>query len=83
MGGKAKCLMLLGPFGGQVGETGNAHAMWESTFNGRLDEIGSEERERDRHVDLADTACFACRNSFDRGPLHRLRVHRANGVREQ
>ena len=27
MGGKAKHLVLLGPCGGQVGETGNAHAI--------------------------------------------------------
>ncbi len=31
MGGKAKHPVLLGPFGGQVGEAGNAHAMRKST----------------------------------------------------
>ena len=34
--------MLLGPFGGQVGEADKAHAMRKSTVNRRLDEIGRE-----------------------------------------
>ena len=67
MGGKAKHLVLLGPCGGQVGEAGNAHAMRKSTVNRRFDEIGREERERDRHIDLADAAPLAFRNSFGRG----------------
>ena len=54
MGGKAKHLVLLGPCGGQVGEAGNAHAMGKSTVNRRFDEIGREERERDRHIDLSN-----------------------------
>jgi len=60
MGGKAKHLVLLGPCGGQVGEAGNAHAMRKSTFNRRFDEIGREERKRDRHIDLAHAAFLAC-----------------------
>ena len=64
MGGKAKHLVLLGPRGGQVGEAGDAHAMRKSTVNRRLDEIGREERERDRHVDLANTAPLALRDAF-------------------
>jgi hypothetical protein len=67
MGGKAKHLVLLGPCGGQVGETGNAHAMWKSTVNRRFDEIGREERKRDRHIDLADAASLAFRNCFGAG----------------
>jgi hypothetical protein len=67
MGGKAKHLVLLGPCGGQVGEAGNAHAMRKSTVNRRFDEIGREERKRDRHVDLADAAPLALRNCFRSG----------------
>ena len=67
MGGKAKHLVLLGPCGGQVGEAGNAHAMWKSTVNRRFDEIRCEERKRDRHVDLADAAPLAFGNSFGGG----------------
>jgi len=63
----AQHLVLLGPFGGQVGEAGNAHAMWKSTVNRRLDEIGREERERDRQVDLADAAPLAFGNCFGGG----------------
>ena len=67
MGGKAKHLVLLGPCGGQVGEAGDAHAMRKSTVNRRFDEIGREERERNRHIDLADAAPLAFRNCFGRG----------------
>ena len=67
MGGKAKHLVLLGPCGGQVGEAGNAHAMRKSTVNRRFDEIGREERKRDRHIDLADAAPLAFGNCFGGG----------------
>jgi hypothetical protein len=67
MGGKAKHLVLLGPCGGQVGEAGNAHAVRKSTVNRRLDEIGREERKRDRHIDLADAAPLAFSNCFGGG----------------
>ena len=48
----AKHLALAGPFGRQAGETGNSHAVREPSINGRLDEVGREEGERDCHVDL-------------------------------
>jgi hypothetical protein len=64
MGEKAEHLVLLGPCGGQVGEAGNAHAMRKSTVNRRFDEIGREERKRDRHVDLADAAPLSLRDAF-------------------
>jgi hypothetical protein len=67
MGGKAEHLVLLGPCGGQVGEAGNAHAMRKPTVNRRFDEIGREERKRDRHIDLTDAAPLAFGNSFGRG----------------
>ena len=35
--------MLPGPFGRQVGEASNAHAVRESAIDGRFDEIGCEE----------------------------------------
>jgi hypothetical protein len=41
---KAKHQVLPGPGSGQVGETGDAHAMRKPTVNGRLDEIRREER---------------------------------------
>jgi hypothetical protein len=47
-----------------VGEADNAHAMRKSTVNRRYDQIGCEERERDRHIDLADAASLALRNCF-------------------
>jgi hypothetical protein len=64
---KPKHPVLLGPCGGQVGEAGNAHAMRKSTVNRRFDEIRREERERDRHVDLADAAPLAFGNCFGGG----------------
>ena len=61
---KAEHLVLARPFGGQVGEASNAHAVRESPFDGGLDEIGCEEGERDRHVDLADAAALALGDAF-------------------
>ena len=40
---KAEHLVLAGPFGWQVGEAGNSHAMREPPIDGGLDEIGREE----------------------------------------
>ena len=40
---KAEHLVLAGPFGRQVGEAGNSHAMREPPVDGGLDEIGREE----------------------------------------
>jgi hypothetical protein len=45
--GKTKHLALTGPFRGQVGETGKSHTVREPSINGRLDEVGREEGERD------------------------------------
>jgi hypothetical protein len=39
MEGKAEHLVLLGPLSGQVGEAGNAHAVWKSTVDSRFDKI--------------------------------------------
>jgi FtsP/CotA-like multicopper oxidase with cupredoxin domain len=37
----------------------------QTTFDNRLDQIGCEEGERDRHVDFADTALLARGDLFD------------------
>ena len=39
----AEHLVLPGPFGGQVGEAGDAHAAREPAIHGRFDEIGCKE----------------------------------------
>jgi hypothetical protein len=41
----SKHLALARPFGRQVGETGNSHAVREPSINSRLDEVGREEGE--------------------------------------
>jgi hypothetical protein len=41
------CSGAGGTIGRQVGETGNSHAVWEPSINGRRDEVGREEGERD------------------------------------
>jgi hypothetical protein len=45
VGWKAEHLALPRPFGGQVGEAGNTHAVWEPAIDGGFDEIGGEEGE--------------------------------------
>ena len=63
--------MLAGPFGRQVGEADNSHAMRKPSFDRRLDEVGREEGKRDCHVDLADAAAVSRRDAFGICP----RVH--------
>src|SRR6516165_2991033 len=55
---KAEYLVLLGPFGWQVGEASNAHAMGKPAIDGRFDQIGGKESQRDCHVDLSHAALF-------------------------
>jgi hypothetical protein len=43
VGWKAEHLALLRPFGRQVGETGNTHAVRKPTIDGGFDEIRGEE----------------------------------------
>ena len=45
-------LTLARPFDREVAKSGHAHSVGKAPIDGRLDEIGREERERDRHVDL-------------------------------
>jgi hypothetical protein len=47
---KSEHLVLPGPFGRHVAEAGHSHAMGERALDGRSDEIGREECERDRAV---------------------------------
>jgi hypothetical protein len=60
---KPEHLVLAGPFGRQVGKADYSHAMRKASFDRRLDEVGREEGERDRHVDLADAAAVARRDA--------------------
>ena len=41
--------------------------MRQPTIDGRLHEVGRQEGERDRHVDLACAAALALRDTFDAG----------------
>ena len=61
---EAKHLALAGPFGRQVGEPGNSHARRKPSIDGRFDEVGREEGERDCHVDLARSAALASGDAF-------------------
>ena len=62
--GKTQHLALTGPFRGQVAESGHAHSVGETPIDGRLDEVGREERERDRHVDLPHAAALTFGDAF-------------------
>ena len=64
---KAEHLALTRPFGGQIGEASHSHSVREPPLDGGLDEIGREEGERDRHVDLAGRCILALRDAFDVG----------------
>ena len=61
---KAEHLALPGPFGWQVGEANNAHAVRKSPIDGCFDEIGCKEGKRDRHVYLADAAALSFGDAF-------------------
>jgi hypothetical protein len=52
----------------------NADPSRQSSFDGSLHEIGREESERDRHIDLSNAAFVASRNLIDTGdrPCHDL-----------
>ena len=56
---KSEHLELPAPFGWQIAETLDVDAAWEAAFYRGFDKIGSEERERDGHVDLPDSALLA------------------------
>jgi hypothetical protein len=50
--------VLAGPLRRQVGEASNADAMRQPAIDGRLDEIGRQEGQRDCRVDLSRAALF-------------------------
>src|SRR6516165_9789103 len=56
LGRKPERLVLAGPFGRQIGEADNSHAMRKASFDRSLDKVGREEGKRDCHIDLADAA---------------------------
>jgi hypothetical protein len=67
LGGKAKHLVLAGPFGRQVDEAGDAHAVGKPTLDGCLNKIRRQECQRDSHVDLARAASLVLGNAFRSG----------------
>lgn len=54
--GQTEHAVLARPFGREFAKTRDTHSIGQATFDGRLDEVGCKKRERDRHVDLAQTA---------------------------
>ena len=58
------CGAGAGPFGWQVGQAGNSHAMREPPVDGGPDEIGREKGKRDCHIHLADAAPLPLGDSF-------------------
>jgi hypothetical protein len=62
-GRKPEYLVLARPFGRQIGEADNSHAMRETSFDRSLDQFGREEGKRDCHVDLANAAAVARRDA--------------------
>ena len=69
---KSEHLVLPGPFGRQVAEAHNSYSMWKSSLDGSLDEVGREEGERDRHIDLADATLLSLRDAVRGCVSHEL-----------
>src|SRR5260370_5581203 len=59
--------LLAGPLGRSIAQASDADAARQSSFDGSLHELGREERERDRHIDLSNAAFVACSNLRDTG----------------
>jgi hypothetical protein len=57
---EAKCFELPAPFGRSIAESLDADAARQATFDRRFDEVRREECERNRHVDLTQTAFLTC-----------------------
>src|SRR5215510_15591020 len=51
-----KHLVLSRPFRGRVHEASHSHSARQPALDRSLDKIGSEECERDRHIDFSDAA---------------------------
>jgi hypothetical protein len=56
---KSERIKLSAPFGRRIAGPLDADAAWQATFYGGLDEIWSEEGERDRHVNVPNAAPLA------------------------
>src|SRR5438067_2332258 len=59
--------VLAGPLGRSIAQASDADAARQSSFDGSLHELGREERERDRHIDLSNAAFVAGSNLLDTG----------------
>ncbi len=56
---------------GSIAKSLDSNAAWQTTFDRGAHEVWCEERERDRHVDLAHAAFLTCRDLLNVG--HRAR----------
>ena len=61
---EAEHLPLTRPFRGQIAHPRHAMAVRKAPFDCSLDDVGCEECERDRHVDLPCAAALAHRDTF-------------------
>src|SRR5258706_4826206 len=59
--------VLVGPLGRSIAQASDADAARQSSFDGGLHEVGREERERDRHIDLSNAAFVTRSNLLDTG----------------
>src|SRR5260370_19267647 len=57
--------VLAGPLGRSIAEASDGDAARQSSFDGSLHELGREERERDRHIDLSNAAFVAGSDLLD------------------
>ena len=57
--------VLAAPFGRGIGQPDDTNAMRQPPLDCSLHQTWCQERERDRHVDLADAASFARGNVLD------------------
>ena len=68
---QAEDFKLPTPLRGGVAKSLDSDTPRQTTFDRRLDKIGREERQRDRHIDLTYAAFLTCRNLLNVG--HRAR----------
>src|SRR5947209_11536358 len=59
--------ILAGPLRRSIAETHDANPPRQSSFDGGLHEIGREESERDRHIDLSNAASLPRSDLLDTG----------------
>ena len=56
---------MAGPLGRSIAETSDADTPGQSSFDGRLHQPRCEERQRNRHIDLANATLFTRSNLLD------------------